>query len=131
MDQITPEFKQQVVDYAKQNGREAASKHFGVYINNINYWMDENYKEREKLRNLQNYHAKMKNDPEFAEKRRQIQKERPIEQKKEYHKDYYLDHKESMINTAKTHRLANAEHYKELARQRYLKAKLKKKESTQ
>ena len=119
----SPEFKQEVIDYANTHSAWETAKHFKLKHDTVKYWIDPT--EREKIKNKENDKYKnRKDDPIFKNVRNLKSKEYyHTTEGKLYRKKYDELHKEKIENKKRLHREQNPDRYQELANIRYLKRK--------
>lgn len=112
--------KQEILDYAKQNGYTAAQNKYGIWAETIKYHADKKYKEKIKKNNKLR-HTKNKHKPEYKDMRKRSYTKRQINGKgyKKW-REWYDKNKERSSENSKRHRLENIEKYKERSRIKYL-----------
>lgn len=129
-EKYTAEQKQEIIAYVVANGYKKVREQYGVWPDTVKYWIDPEHKKIAKERSQQSYNT-VKDDPAYRQKANEYQKQRTATGVTQARRKEWLDNlpdnqKQAVMNNVKRHRLDNAEHYKEMARQRYLKAKAKK-----
>lgn len=126
---FTDEEKKVIIDYAEKNGIMSVKDKFNVWPETVKYWMDPNlrlkYKEKQATR-----HKIKKDDEDYTSKRSKYQEYRQQTGKA---REQWLKWQSTLsaeeINTRKQsikqHRLDNIDHYKNKAKERYLRDKEK------
>lgn len=118
----SPEFKQEVVNYANANGGAwAAAKYYNLPPETVRYWASPKVQEHYKKKSLEKYNNVIKNNPELmAERNRRSLEQSKNPERVAYNLSYRERNKERIYANTKRHRQENIEHYKQRAHERYI-----------
>lgn len=115
---FTEEERLEIINYAKENGIWSVKAKFNVWPETVRYWINPDLREKVKA-------TKRKKDVERDKAYRLHRKTSGISREThlQWHSNLLPEEKLRQKNIAKQHRLDNIEHYKQKARERYLKDK--------
>lgn len=112
-------FKEEVVQFAKENGNWEASKKYKIKLDTVKYWADAEFREKIKTKE-NNHHNRLKDDPEYRRKSRERSREdRKNPERIECSKKYYEKNKEKIEQYKKNWRAKNIDSLLEKSRQKY------------
>lgn len=123
----TDEQKEEIINYAKENGLWSVKKKYNIWPETVKYWMNTDH--RNKIKKKQKEIAdKVKSNPNKKKRDieyRKYRKEQGITNKKwkEWYENLTTEQKQKLNSNIKQHRIDNLNHYKERSKQRYLEKK--------
>lgn len=124
---FTEEEKTIIIEYAIEHGITKVKEKFNVWPETVRYWMDPNLRQKYKEKQTKRHEVK-KEDISYITKRndyRKYRQETGVAREKwlEWRSTLSDEDIEKRIQSIKQHRLDNLDHYKNKARERYIRDK--------
>jgi len=124
----TDEQKQEIINYAKENGLWSVKGKYNVWPESVRYWMMSSQEKEQISKAGKERHKNKRNDLEYKKRSklyRDYRKSLGLTSVvwKEWYNNLAENQKKELNDSIKQHRLDNLKHYKAKARERYLKDK--------